>query len=358
MPGSGSSLPELGKSGAGGRSGSPPGDADWPGPRGRTVGGGAMKILLWHVHGGWTDAFVRGQHEYLLPTTPEGAPWGLGRAGRAWPESVREVPPDELQGLDIDAVILQRPEELDLAGRLMGRTPGLDVAAFYVEHNTPKPDAAASVHPLADQSRIPIIHVTHFNRLYWDNGRAKSAVIEHGIPDPGALYTGSQERFGTMINEPVRRWRTTGTDLLPDFAGIAPVELFGIGGSEVATKLGLPAGRLTWQGDLPTAEAHRQLAANRAYLHTARWTSLGLSLLEAMFLAMPIIALAATEACRAVPPEAGTVSNDLGELKGAAGRFIADPDFAAACGRAARSAAVGKYGLEQFLQRWDLALSQ
>jgi hypothetical protein len=77
-----------------------------------------------------------------------------------------------------------------------------------------------------------------------------------------------------------------------------------------------------------------------------------------MFMAMPVIAVAATEASRAVPPEAGVISNDLGELKEAATRFIADPDHAAACGRAARAAALDKYGLELFLQRWDLALSQ
>ena len=71
-----------------------------------------MRILLWHVHGSWTDAFVRGSHEYLLPVLPGGGPWGLGRAGRAWPSSVREVRLDALDADSVDAVILQRPEEL------------------------------------------------------------------------------------------------------------------------------------------------------------------------------------------------------------------------------------------------------
>ena len=55
-----------------------------------------MRILLWHVHGSWTDAFVRGRHEYLLPVLPGGGPWGLGRAGRDWPASVREAALAEL----------------------------------------------------------------------------------------------------------------------------------------------------------------------------------------------------------------------------------------------------------------------
>ena len=30
-----------------------------------------MRVLLWHVHGSWTTAFVSGRHEYLLPVTPD-----------------------------------------------------------------------------------------------------------------------------------------------------------------------------------------------------------------------------------------------------------------------------------------------
>ena len=47
-----------------------------------------------------------------------------------------------------------------------------------------------------------------------------------------------------------------------------------------------------------------------------RWTSLGLSLLEAMQLGMPVVALATTEATVAVPPEAGVVSNDVHDALG------------------------------------------
>jgi len=35
-----------------------------------------LRVLLWHVHGSWTDAFVRGRHHYLLPVSPDGPPWG------------------------------------------------------------------------------------------------------------------------------------------------------------------------------------------------------------------------------------------------------------------------------------------
>ena len=53
-----------------------------------------MRILLWHVHGSWTTAFVQGPHTYLVPVLPERGPDGLGRAATwDWPGSVEEVTP-------------------------------------------------------------------------------------------------------------------------------------------------------------------------------------------------------------------------------------------------------------------------
>ncbi|PNH83568.1 glycosyltransferase [Arthrobacter sp. AFG20] len=316
-----------------------------------------MRILLWHVHGSWTDAFVRGRHEYLLPLLPEGGPWGLGRAGRNWPSSVREVALAELDAGSIDAVVLQRPEEAGEVTRVLGRRPGVDLPAVYVEHNTPKGDVPFTIHPLGDQRDIPIVHVTHFNELFWDSGRAPTKVIEHGIADPGYLYTGEVPELGVVVNEPVRRGRVTGTDLLPRFATAAPLQVFGMGGDGLAEATGIPAPRLTVRGDLKTAQLHRELARCRAYLHPLRWTSLGLALLEAMHLGMPVLALATTEAARAVPPEAGCISTDVEELRRCARLLVNDPEEARRRGKAAREAALERYGLERFLADWDEVLA-
>jgi len=311
-----------------------------------------MRVLVWHVHGSWTTSFVQGAHDYLLPVTPDRDADGRGRARTwDWPATAVEVPVEELRDLDIDVVVLQRPHEAELVERWTGRRPGRDLPAVYVEHNTPGGAVPYTRHPLADQTEIPVVHVTHFNRLFWDCGDAPTDVVEHGVVDPGHRWTGSVTRAAVAVNDPVRRGRAVGTDLLPLLAECGGVDVFGMR----VEALDLP-GVQTFE-DLPQEAMHTELAQRRVYVHTARWTSLGLSLIEAMHLGMPVVALATTEVPAAVPPEAGTVTSDLDELASAVRRVLADPDLAARQGAAARAAALERYGLGRFLSDWDDRLS-
>jgi len=316
-----------------------------------------MRVLIWHVHGGWMDAFVQGGHDYLLPTTAAGGPWGLGRGGRDWPANAIEVAPQELRATDVDVVVLQRPEELEVAERLLGGRLGRDIPAVYLEHNTPRQQVPDTVHPMVGRG-IPIVHVTDFNALVWDNADAPVRVIDHGVPDPGYRYTGELPRLASCANEGVRRRRVLGTDLLLDFAAVGPVDVFGIGSDEVPRALGaIDAGLpLESGGDLPPVELRARLAAHRAYVHPARWTSLGLSLIEAMLLGLPVLVLATTQAAASIPPEAGAVSLDVPGLVRVARRYLDDPDRARLDGLAARAAALERFPLRRFLGAWNEAL--
>ena len=248
-------------------------------------------------------------------------------------------------------MILQRPEEIDLTARWLGRRPGIDVPAVYVEHNAPRPFAVDSAHPLAERSDIPLVHVTDFNRMMWNNGVAPTRVITHGIADPGLRYTGEVPAAATMINEPCRRWRTVGADLLDIFGAQVPVDVWGIDSELIAECVHGP--RVRGRGDIPAAQLLPEVARRRVYLHTARWTSLGLSLIEAMFLGMPVVAVASTMAPLVVPPEAGAVSADIDTLTRALQGFIADASAASAAGKAARDFAKTHFALERFLAQWD-----
>src|SRR6266540_3154898 len=197
-----------------------------------------MRILVWHVHGAWTSAFVRGGHECLIPTLPHRGPDGRGRAATYhWPASAVEVTPEQAADAEVDVVVLQRPEELHGLAEwwLGGRRPGREVPAVYLEHDAPQGRIAEMRHVAAVRDDLVLVHVTHFNELFWDCGSTPTRVIEHGVADPGERYSGELPRAAVVVDE---------------------------------------------------------LARRRVYLHPVRWTSLGLSLVEAMHLAMPVVALA------------------------------------------------------------------
>jgi glycosyltransferase involved in cell wall biosynthesis len=311
-----------------------------------------VRILLWHVHGSWTTALVQGPHEYLLPVEAGRGPDGRGRAQTwDWPASAVEVTREEARDADIDVLIAQRPEEIDGLGRawLGDRRP----PTIYVEHNAPQGRIADMRHPAADRDDVDlIVHVTHFNNLFWDCGSTPVRVIEHGVVDPGYRYTGEAARAAVVINEAPRRGRVTGTDLLERFAADGvPIDLFGMKAGEV----GAP---VTAVDDLPQADLHDEIARRRVYLHPIRWTSLGLSLIEAMHLGMPVVALATTEAPEAIRDGAGVVSTCVDRLADAARGFIADPDRAREAGRAARQCALARFGVARFLDDWDRVLTE
>ncbi|MCW3048688.1 MAG: glycosyl transferase, group 1 [Solirubrobacterales bacterium] len=313
-----------------------------------------MRVLLWHVHGSWTTAFVQGGHDYLVPVLPDRGPDGRGRARTwDWPASVTEVTAEEAAATPVDVVVLQRPHELGHLAEvwLGGRRPGRDVPAVYVEHNAPQGRIGEMRHVAADRPDLLVAHVTHFNALFWDCGTTPATVVEHGVIDPGYRYTGELPHSAVVINEARRRGRVTGTDLLERLEAAAPIDLFGMDAANV------PA-RVCAMDDVPQARLHDELARRRVYLHPIRWTSLGLSLIEAMHLGMPVVALATTEAPDAIPPAAGIVSTRVERLGEAVREFMSEPELARETGRAARAAALERYGLERFLGRWDEVLEE
>lgn len=319
-----------------------------------------MRILVWHVHGSWTTAFVQGGHEYVVPVNAARDADGLGRARTwTWPDNVVEVSPERLRDLDLDAVVLQRLRDLELVAAWTGRVAGVDLPAVFLEHNTPEGAVPLTMHPMASQSAVPVVHVTHFNRLMWDCGTAPSLVIEHGVIDPGYRYSGTIPHAAVAVNDPIRRGRFVGTDLLGSLSRSAPLDVFGMRVTGLArSAVGSPDGtpRIQTFEDLPQDQLHSELARRRLYLHTTRWTSLGLSLIEAMMLGLPVVALATTEVHRAVPPDAGFVSCDPADLAAAIRLLVQEPALAHQTGLSARAAALERYGLVRFLGEWDALL--
>jgi glycosyltransferase involved in cell wall biosynthesis len=201
-----------------------------------------------------------------------------------------------------------------------------------------------------------VAHVTRFNELMWDCGRAPTLVIEHGVIDPGYRYSGELTSLAVVVNEPVRRWRVAGTDLVLRMAQAVDIDVYGMGMAAFQERAPQLAGHL--HDDLPQHRLHTELGRHRAYFHPYRWTSLGLSLIEAMTAGLPVLALSTTEGPDAVPAAAGVLSNDLARLTEVARRWMADPDEALATGLGARHTALQRYGLGRYLNDWDALLKE
>jgi glycosyltransferase involved in cell wall biosynthesis len=209
---------------------------------------------------------------------------------------------------------------------------------------------------MAEQTAIPIVHVTDFNAHMWDNGRARTEVIEHGIPDPGLRYEGRLPRVGYVVNEPLRRNRIVGADLVGHIASEAPVDVFGIGTRKASTRA--HDHEVIGHGDVAHGRMHELLALRRVYVHLCRWTSLGLSLLEAMALGMPIVTVATTQAPESLAGSGAVVTNNIERLRAAVRLYIHDSQAARAAGRRARDHYLAHFTLARFHDDWERLLKE
>jgi glycosyltransferase involved in cell wall biosynthesis len=307
-----------------------------------------LKILTWHIHGSYLSALAQIPHDWYLPVKvgwPEGY---VGRGGYSTlPEYVREVPAEQVRDLDLDLVIFQTPknylEDREILSQAQQRLPQI-----YLEHNTPRPHPTDSRHPV-DDPNVLLVHVTHFNRLMWDNGSTPTMVIEHSVAiDPSIRYSGEREQGITVINEIQRRGRIAGYDLFLQARQAVPLTIAGMKSAELG---GL--------GDIHYSELHRQVAEYRFLFSPMRYTSLPLAVIEAMTIGMPVVALATTELPSVIEPGVtGYISCELGDLVARMRELLADPDLARRLGANARALALQRFGIDRFARDWNAAFEQ
>jgi len=307
-----------------------------------------LKILIWHIHGSYLNTLARIEADWYLPVKP-GRPEGYGGRGRTFdlPSYMLEVPAERVRDLELDLIIYQTPknyfedqfEILSDEQRLLPK--------IYLEHNTPKPDAVNTRHPV-DDPYILLVHVTHYNRLMWDNGRTPTVVIEHSVAiDPSIRYSGHIERGITVINGMQKRPRIAGYDIFQHAQHRTPLEAVGMGTEEFG---GL--------GDVPYRDLHRRVAEYRYLFSPIRYTSLPLAVIEAMTIGMPVVALATTELPTVINNGVtGFISCDIDKLIDAMQFLLTNPDEARRIGENARVAAGVRFGLDRFIHDWQHAFA-
>jgi hypothetical protein len=313
-----------------------------------------LRVLTWHVHGSYLWYLSHIRHELYLPVLPDSPDRPHGYAGRAgdwaWPPTVHEVPADRLGDLDVDVVLHE--SHATWADRHELLTPAqLAVPQVVLEHDPPREVPTDTRHPVDDPDAL-VVHVTHFNRLMWDNGTTPTAVVEHGVAvPPDARYEGAatKERGIVVVNGLRTRGRRLGADVFAevrDRAGV-PLDLVGMDSEAVG---GL--------GEVPPPELPGFLAQYRFSFHPVRYTSLGLSVCEAMTVGMPVVGLATTELPTIVTDGVdGYVSNDVDRLVDVMRTLLDDPDLAARVGAAARDTALRRFSIDRFAADWEAVLS-
>jgi glycosyltransferase involved in cell wall biosynthesis len=168
-------------------------------------------------------------------------------------------------------------------------------------------------------------------------------VVEHGIlPLQNARYSGHIERGIVVVNNLPSRGRRVGLDIYREAAARVPLALFGMGSTEVGGA-----------GEVVNDRLPATMAAHRFFFNPIRWTSLGLAIIEAMMVGLPIVGLATTELVTVIRNgENGHVDTRLDALVETMQRLLAEPALAREWGLAAQRTARERFGIERFVGDW------
>ena len=190
---------------------------------------------------------------------------------------------------------------------------------------------------------MTLVHVTPFNALMWDNGGSPVRVVEHGVlPLSGARYTGHREAGIVVVNNLDWRGRRLGLDIYRELAAQVPLVLVGMGSERVGG-----------EGEVRNGQLPEVMAGYRFFFNPIRYTSLGLAVIEAMMVGLPIVGLATTEMVTVIRNgENGYVDTRPDRLAAAMRHLLANPDEALAWGEAARQTALERFNIRRFVADW------
>ena len=244
-----------------------------------------LKIFTWHIHGTYLYYLSQGNYDIYIPVSQEKSEGYYGR-GETFPfgDNVIEITSEEVKKADFDCILFQTNknylfDQYEILSEEQRKLPRV-----YVEHDSPPKSAAEQKHIMNDPD-VVMVHVTHFNKLMWENiesGIIK--VIDHGVIVPEHTYTGELNKGIVIVNHLHQRGRKLGADIFEKVSQYIPLDLIGMGTKEYG---GL--------GEVLHPQMPGFISKYRFCFNPIRWTSLGLAVLEAMGAGLPVIALSTTE---------------------------------------------------------------
>lgn len=308
-----------------------------------------LRILTWHVHGNYLYYLSQIPHDLYLVTKPGSPPGYAGAVGALpWGGNVHEVAYEDVPKGEFDCVLYQHQSHWDGDRETLLTEAQRRLPTIFLEHDPPQQHPTATVHPVQDPN-VMLVHVTPFNALMWDSGVTPHCVIEHGVlVDPSVRYSGEAPRGISVVNNLTRRGRRLGADIFAQAREQVPLDLVGMAAEE--------AGGL---GEVPNPELAAFIARYRFFFNPIRYTSLGLAVVEAMMIGMPVVGMATTEMSTAIRNEHnGYVDTRLERLVEVMRRLIDEPGLAREWGEQARAAAKERFGIGRFVEDWCGVLRQ
>ncbi|RXZ36954.1 glycosyltransferase [Oxalobacteraceae bacterium CAVE-383] len=309
----------------------------------------SLNILTWHTHGSYLYYLSQAPHRFYIASKP-GRPSGYGgRCGHIpWGPNVIDMPVDEIKNRQFDCIVFQDDHQY-FDDQFAFLTPAQRrLPRIYIEHDTPREHPTDMRHPV-DADDVLLVHVTPFNALMWDNGRTPVKVIEHGVIVPeNVAYRGGLERGLVVINNLALRGRRLGKDIFAEAGRQVPLDL-----------VGMDAQAMGGLGEIRHAQLPAFMADYRLFFHPVRYTSLGLAVIEAMMIGMPVVALATTEMATVIEDgRSGYADTDIGALTEKMQTLLRHPALARQLGEQGRRRALARFGIRRFVDDWNAAFME
>ncbi len=308
-----------------------------------------LHILTWQTHGSYLYYLTHAPHEFFILSKPGRPPGYGGRSGQMrWGANVHDMPVAEARYRQFDCIVFQDDEQFEKDQYEFLSAAQRTLPRIYIEHDPPRAHPTDTRHPVDDPNLL-LVHVSHFNRLMWDNGSTPTRVIEHGVLVPeGIDDRGDLDSGLVVINHLAGRGRRLGADVFLQARAQVPLDLVGMGAEAMG---GI--------GEIAHAQLPAFSSRYRFLFNPIRYTSLGLAVIEAMMIGLPVVALATTEMVTVIDNgESGFIDTNPATLVERMRDLLANPGLARQLGAAARRRARERFGIERFAADWDAVLRE
>lgn len=302
-----------------------------------------IKVFSWHIHGSYLYYLSQGPFEIYIPISDTKEEGYIGR-GATFPfgENVKEIDVRAVKEISFDCILFQTPknylvDQYEILSAEQRRLPKI-----YLEHDPPQHVPTETKHVVNDE-HVTLVHVTHFNKLMWNNGRTPAVVIDHGITEAQASYTGKIPRGIVVINNLNERGRRLGLDIFQAVREKVPLDL-----------IGMDTKKIGGIGEILHPQLPEFISQYRFFFNPIRYTSLGLAVLEAMMMGVPVVGLATTELVTVIENgESGFIHTDVDYLISKMNTLIEEPELAARIGQNGKEAATRRFNIGRFVSDWQ-----